>query len=260
MVCAKKLTLKVGLAILTIAIVPMTSPLVSASPGMPPIWRIGQTWAYQGHYAGPGPAGNFSTALSVVAMDAFSAVLRTEDSWEFGVVVAETVVSLSDFSIAASNVTLPGGQHSDQVYTPPLLLFSFPLSEGKTWESPTSYGTYSYRVLPLTQVTTSAGVFDAFPVEQQGAPGIPLIPEWTIANGTGRALVYYAGDVGQIVKYESFDSQGDRLGVVEITSPAGRTPGSPSFLLAALVTGVLIAAVAIGWTIRKRRPSKRANG
>jgi hypothetical protein len=36
--------------------------------------------------------------------------------------------------------------------------------------------TYEYRVLPRTEVTTAAGVFDAFPVERGNARGILFLP------------------------------------------------------------------------------------
>jgi hypothetical protein len=187
-------------------------------------------------------------------VDSTSALLRTEDAWdEFGLFVAETLFSLPEFTIVASNTTVPNGRHYDFVYDRPLRLFSFPLAAGSAWQSPTFLGTYAYRVLPRTEVTTPAGAFDAFPVEQGNAPGIPFLPAWTLAVGTGRALVYYSGDVGQVVKYEAFDSQGEKLGEVAITSPPGRPVSSPAYLTVGILVASIVAAVTVGLVVRSRR-------
>ena len=187
-------------------------------------------------------------------MESTSALLRTEDAWdEFGLFVAETLFSRPEFTIVASNTTAANGQHYDFVYNPPLRLFSFPLAAGNTWQSPTDLGTYRYRVLPRTEVTTPAGAFDAFPVEQENAPGIPLFPAWTLAVGTGRALVYDSGDVGQVVKYEAFGAQGEKLGEVAITSPPGRQASSPVDLAVGILAFSVAAATVVGLAVRRRK-------
>ena len=236
----------------------IVAPLALASHGSAancdaPEWHVGQTWTYRGYLAAPGPPGNFTTT-TVLRVDSTSALLRTEEAWdEFGLFVTETLFSRPEFTIVASNTTVPNGQHYDSVYDPPLRLFSFPLAAGKTWQSPTDLGTHQYRVLPRTEVTTPAGAFDAFPVEQGNAPGIPFLPAWTLAIGTGRALMYYSGDVGQVVRYEAFDSQGEKLGEVAIPSPPGRPPSSPVYLALGVLVASVAAAAAVGLAVRSRR-------
>jgi len=150
--------------LVTLAAASILAPLAlahhgSAATGDAPEWHVGQTWTYRGYLAAPGPAGNVTTTLTVVRVDSTSALLRTEEVWdEFGPFVAETLFSLPEFTIVASNTTVPNGQHYDSVYDPPLRLFSFPLAAENAWQSPTFLGTYEYRVLPRTEVTTPAGV------------------------------------------------------------------------------------------------------
>jgi hypothetical protein len=245
--------------LVTLAVVSILAPLAlanhgSAATGDAPEWLVGQTWTYRGYLAAPGPPGNFTTSLTVLRVDSTSALLRTEEAWdEFGLFVAETLFSLPEFTIVALNTTVPNGQHYDFVYDRPLRLFSFPLAAGNTWQSPTFLGTYQYRVLPRTEVTTPAGVFDAFPVEQENAPGIPFLPAWTLAVGAGRALVYYSGDVGQVVRYEAFDSQGEKLGEVAITSPPGRPASSSVYLALGVLVASVVTAAAVGLAVRRRR-------
>jgi len=230
------------------------APHGSAATGDAPEWHAGQTWTYRGHLAAPGPPGNVTTTLTVLRVDSTSALLRTEDALDaFGLFVAEALFSLPEFTIVASNTSASNGQHYDLVYDPPLRLFSFSLAAGNTWQSPTFLGTYEYRVLPRTEVTTPAGAFDAFPVEQGNAPGIPFLPAWTLAVGTGRALVYYSGDVGQVVRYEAFDAQGEKLGEVAITSPPGRQASSPVYLALGVLVASVATAAAVGLAVRRRR-------
>ena len=244
---------------ITLAAVCIVAPIAladhgSAATGDAPEWHAVQTLTYRGYLLAPGPSDNFTTTLTVVRVDSTLALLRTEDAWDkFGLFVAETLFSLPEFTIVASNTTTSNGQHYDFVYDPPLRLFSFPLAAGNTWHSPTDLGTYQYRVLPRTEVTTPAGAFDAFPVEQGNAPGIPFLPAWTLAIGTGRALMYYSGDVGQVVRYEAFDSQGEKLGEVAITSPPGRPPSSPVYLALGVLVASVAAAAAVGLAVRSRR-------
>jgi len=153
------------LAAVSIVVPLALAPHGSAATGDAPEWHSGQTWTYRGSLAAPGPPGNVTTTLTVLRADSTSALLRTEEAWdEFGPFAAETLFSLPEFTIVASNTTASNGRHYDSVYDPPLRLFSFPLAAGNTWQSPTDLGTYQYRVPPRTEVTTPAGAFDAFPV------------------------------------------------------------------------------------------------
>ncbi|MEK6852136.1 MAG: hypothetical protein AABY30_06325, partial [Candidatus Thermoplasmatota archaeon] len=107
------------------------------------------------------------------------------------------------------------------------------------------------------EVVTPAGAFDAVPVEQENAPGIPFFTEWTIAVGFGRALMQYSADVGHLIKYEAFGQSGNKIGEVVMTSPAGRQPSSTGWALAVAAVS-LAAAVAILVLLRRRKKQGRS--
>jgi hypothetical protein len=138
------------------------------------------------------------------------------------------------------------------LFDPPLLLFSFPLSSGKSWESSTTTGTYAYRAESPIQLATAGGLYEVVPVTQSNAPGIPFLSVWSLAVGSGRAVIYYSGDVGQIVKHEAFDTQGAKLGEVALVSPQELRP-FPSFVLPmAIVSASSIGAAVVVSLIRRR--------
>src|SRR3990172_12993937 len=90
------------------------APHGSAATGDAPEWHSGQTWTYRGSLAAPGPPGNVTTTLTVLRADSTSALLRTEEAWdEFGPFAAETLFSFPEFTIVASNTTVPNGQPYD---------------------------------------------------------------------------------------------------------------------------------------------------
>ena len=191
------------------------------------MWSLGERWSYAGTVWGPGPPENFTAKVTVIELSAADARIRAEISYGFGTVVQDTLVALPSFRVVAFNSSFPSGIRFRFEYGPPLELFSFPLTAGKTWSSASNF-TYSYRTLPLAKVSTPAGIFDAFPVEQS-AMGIPFITLELIVPGLGHAVMYYASDVGQMVRYEAFDLRNALVAEFSITEfmiPSGSAPSA----------------------------------
>jgi len=239
------------LAVLFLSVVP---PGTSAqSPADAPVWALGQRWSYEGTVWGPGPREDFTANVSVIAMSSEEARVRAAISYGFGIVVQETLVALPTLRVLAFDASFPSGIRHRFDYDPPLELLSFPLSAGKAWSSVSNF-TYSYSTRPLMRVSTPAGAFDAYPVEQD-AMGIPIITLELILPGLGHAVLYYAADVGQIVRYEAFSRVGTlvaEFAITEFSSPSvpSRSAIDPAVNPAIGVVALLLAGASAASTVQ----------